>query len=184
MIGAACLSVVTITGCKDSAWTPMGSADLVLSEIKLGGAEQVSRRIDSDENFGRSVTNGIATGDSAWLEVARQVTPASAAAEATMSIALATALPHAPTRVLRLVGPKYPLEEVCGIPFLKADSADVITYHDEAKAALVTVRDSSLREVRLGCSTTLDDARQRRLERIDPAYIIKNKPTPVRSRRR
>ena len=101
-----------------------------------------------------------------------------------MSIALATALPHAPTRVLRLVGPKYPLEEVCGIPFLRADSTDVITYHDEAKAALVTVRDSSLRNVRLGCSTTLDDARQRRLERIDPAYIIKNKPTPVRSRRR
>jgi hypothetical protein len=99
-----------------------------------------------------------------------------------MSIALASALPRAPTRVLRLIGPKYPLEEVCGIPFLKADSSAVITYHDEAKAALVTVRDSSLREVRLSCSTTLDEARDRRLERIDPAYIIKNKPTPARRR--
>jgi hypothetical protein len=184
MIAATCLSVVSVTGCKDSAWTPMGSAEVVLSEIKLGGAEQVSRRIDSDENFGRSVTNGIATGDSAWLEVARQITPASAAAEATMSIALAAALPRAPTRVLRLIGPKYPLEEVCGIPFLKADSSAVITYHDEARAALVTVRDSSLRNVRLECSTSLDDARDRRLERIDPAYIIKNKPTAIRSRRR
>jgi len=184
VIAAACLSVVATTGCKDSAWTPMGSADLVLSEIKLGGADKVSRRIDADENFGRSVTNGIATGDSAWLEVARQITPASAAAEATMSIALATALPHAPTRVLRLIGAKYPLEQVCGIPFLKADSTEVITYHDEARAALVTVRDSSLKAARLACSTALDDARERRLKRIDPAYIIKNKPTPVRSRRR
>lgn len=182
MIAAACLSVVSVIGCKDSAWTPMGTADLVLSEIKLGGANQVSRRVDADENFGRSVTNGIATGDSAWLEVAREITPVSAAAEATMSIALASALPRAPTRVLRLIGAKYPLEEVCGIPFLKADSSAVISYHDEAKAALVTVRDSSLREVRLSCSTALDEARDRRLERIDPAYIIKNKPTPARRR--
>lgn len=184
MIAAAGLSVVSVIGCKDSAWTPMGTAEVVLSEIKLGGAKQVSRRVDADENFGRSVINGVATGDSAWLEVARQITPASAAAEATLSIALASALPRAPTRVLRLIGPKYPLEEVCGIPFLKADSSEVITYHDDAKAALVTVRDSSLKRVRLACSTTLDDARDRRLERINPAYIIKNKPTPVRSRRR
>lgn len=184
MIAAAGLSVVSVIGCKDSAWTPMGTAEVVLSEIKLGGAKQVSRRVDADENFGRSVINGVATGDSAWLEVARQITPTSAAAEATLSIALASALPRAPTRVLRLIGPKYPLEEVCGIPFLKADSSEVITYHDDAKAALVTVRDSSLKRVRLACSTTLDDARDRRLERINPAYIIKNKPTPVRSRRR
>jgi hypothetical protein len=184
-MAVACLSVaVVITGCKDSAWTPMGSADLVLSEIKLGGADKVSRRIDADENFGRSVTNGISTGDSAWIEVAREIAPTSAAAEATLSIALASALPRAPARVLRVVGDKYPLAEVCGIPFLKADSTAVITYHDEARAALVTVRDSSLKAVRLACAETLDDARARRLERIDPAYIIKNKPTPARSRRR
>ena len=87
------LSVFAMTGCKDSAWTPMGRAEVVLSEIKLGGAEKVSRRIDSDENFGRSVSEGIATGDSLWLEVAREITPASAAAEATLTIALAAALP-------------------------------------------------------------------------------------------
>ena len=94
----AVLSIVAMTGCKDSPWTPMGSADLVLSEIKLGGAAKVSRRIDSDENFGRSVTAGIATGDSSWLQVARQITPSSAAAQATLSIALASALTRAPAR--------------------------------------------------------------------------------------
>jgi hypothetical protein len=162
----------------------MGSAELVLSEIKLGGADKVSRRIDSDENFGRSVTDGIATGDSLWLEVARQITPATAAAEATLSIALASALPRSPREVLRLVGDTYPTEEVCGIPFLKADSTEVITYHDQATRALGLVRDSTLTEVKVNCQKALDEARQRRLERIDPAYIIKNKPTPVRKRRR
>src|SRR3954470_3321106 len=108
----AVLSMLAMTGCKDSPWTPMGSADLVLSEIQLGGAAKVSRRIDSDENFGRSVTAGIATGDSTWLEVARQIKPTSAAAEATLSIALASALPRAPAKVLSLLGTKYPTEEV------------------------------------------------------------------------
>lgn len=180
----AALSIVAMTGCRDSPWTPMGSADLVLSEIRLGGAAKVSRRIDADENFGRSVTAGIATGDSSWLQVAREITPSSAAAQATLSIALASALTRAPTRVLSIVGKTYPVEEVCGIPFLKADSAAVITYHDQAVGALATVRDSSLVTRTASCRAALDEARDRRLERIDPAYMIKNKPTPARSTRK
>jgi len=154
----------------------MGSAEVVLSEIKLGGAAAVSRRIDSEEDFARSVMSGIATGDSLWLQVADKIVPASAAAEATMSIALASALPHSPDRVLALVGSKYPVEEVCGIPFLKGDSALVSTYHDEAIGALARVRTASLSATRDSCRAALDDARERRLERINPSYIVKNKP--------
>ena len=112
----------------------MGSAELVLSEINLRGAIAVSRRIDSDENFGRSVLSGIATGDSSWLEVAQRITPATSAAEASLAISLATALSHAPGRVLRLLGDKYPLQEVCGIPFLRADSAGVVSYYRAPKS--------------------------------------------------
>jgi hypothetical protein len=158
----------------------MGSAEVVLSEIKLGGAAGVSKRIDSDENFGRSVVNGIATGDSLWLQVADKIAPASAAAEATMSIALATALTRTPDRVLALIGPKYPVEEVCGIPFLKGDSAFVTNYHDEAIAALGRVRAVALVSARNSCRAALDDARDRRLERINPSYIVKNKPIAPR----
>lgn len=162
----------------------MGSADLVLSEIKLRGPTGVSRRIDSDENFGRSVTNGIATGDSSWLEVAKEITPASAAAEASLSIALASALNRAPRRVLSLLGQKYSVEEVCGIPFLRADSLAVTTYYDSATTSLQTVADTALRSVRDRCRTALADARDRRLERINPAYLIKNKPAPPPRRAR
>jgi hypothetical protein len=148
----------------------------VLSEIKLGGAATVSKRIDSDESFGRTVTAGVATGDSLWLQVADKISPASAAAEATMSIALASALTRAPERVLPLVGNKYPVEEVCGIPFLRGDSAFVVTYHDEAIAALARVTAPSLSATRAACQTALDDSRERRLERINPSYVVKNKP--------
>jgi hypothetical protein len=164
----------------------MGNAELVLSEIKLGGAPAVSRRIDSDESFGQSVMDGIATGDSLWLEVAQQLTPASAAAEASLAIALASALTHSPARVLALLGDKYPVEEVCGMPFLKADSLGVVSYYDSAAKSLQSVDSTSLRAVRDSCRIALDDARQRRLERINPGYLIKNKPVspPRRVRKR
>lgn len=173
------------TECKDTAWTPSGSAEVVLSEIKLGGAASVAKRIDANENFGRSVMNGIETGDSAWLEVADKITPASAAAAATLAIALATALPHSPERVLAMLGPKYPVDDVCSIPFLKPEPTLITTYHDEALAALGRVRSVPLIQVRDACVATLDRSRQFRLERIDPSYIVKNKPVvPPRRRRR
>jgi hypothetical protein len=174
----ACLILSAAAGCRDTSWTPEGSAELVLAEMKLGGPAKVARRIDSDESFGRSVMNGIATGDSIWLDVAGDLTPASAAGAATFSIALATALPRSPSRVLALLGPSYPVEEVCGIPFLKADSAFVTSYHDEAIGALGRVRSTALTKNREACRVALDQARARRLERIDPSYIVKNTPAP------
>jgi hypothetical protein len=122
--------------------------------------------------------NGVASGDSAWLEVAGQLKPASATAAASFAIALASALPRSPERVLSVLGPTYPVGDVCAIPFLRPDSALVITYYDQAVAALGQVRSAPLAKVRDDCRTTLDQARERRLERIDPSYIIKNKPAP------
>src|SRR6202171_4696916 len=145
---AAVLATFSIAACKDSAWTPMGSAEVVLSQIKLGGVASVARKLDSDESFGRSVMNGIATGDSLWLEVASKFRPASATAESSLSMALASALPRSPARVLALLGDTYPIEEVCGIPFLRPDSALVATYHDDAIAALGRVRDTLLTKTR------------------------------------
>ena len=181
---AALIAIVTASGCKENRWVPRGRAEITLSEIKLRGAVEVSRRIDSDESFGQSVLDGIASGDSVWLDVAAQLTPASAAAQASLSIALASALPHAPQKVLSMVDDKYPAEEVCGIPFLKADSNEVITYHDDAIRALGAVKDSSLVNLVGVCRMALDSSRSRRLQRIDPSYIIKNTPSPAPKRSR
>ena len=156
----------------------MGSAEVVLSQIKLGGVASVARRVDADESFGRSVMNGIATGDSLWLEVASKFRPGSATAEASLSMALASALPRSPARVLALLGDKYPIEEVCGIPFLHPDSAFVATYHDTAVAALGQVRDTLLTRNRDQCKAALDAAKSEKLARVNPAYIVKNKPAP------
>jgi hypothetical protein len=162
----------------------MGSAELVLSQIKVGGPTGVSKRIDQDESFGRSVMSGVSTGDSLWLDVASRISPPSATAEASLAIALASALPRAPRRVLALLGDKYPLEEVCGIPFLRPDSSLVASYHATALAALASVRDSSLAKKRDACRVALDTAETYKLARINPAYLVKNKPVTAPSRRR
>ncbi|HUQ98123.1 MAG TPA: hypothetical protein VM166_01635 [Gemmatimonadaceae bacterium] len=178
------LALVSVAACKESAWTPMGSAELVLSQIKLGGVPAIAKRIDTDPTFAESVTSGIASGDSAWLEVARAITPASSAAEASINIALAAALERSPRRVLPLLAKKYSLEEVCGIPFLEADSIHVREYHDSATDSVRRVSDSTLAPLRDRCLATLDEARTRKLKRIDPSYVVKNKPTPVPAKRR
>ena len=182
---AALIAIAAANGCKDNRWVPRGRAEITLSEIKLRGATEVSRRLDSDQSFGKTVLDGVASGDSVWLEVAAQLEPTSAAAQASLSIALASALPRAPRKVLSIVDDKYPAEEVCGMPFLKADSSEVITYHDDAIRAVSAVTDSSFEKVVDVCRTALDSSRSRRLQRIDPSYIIKNKPAPAprRSRR-
>lgn len=164
----------------------MGSAEFVLSEIKVRGGGAVAKRLDSDESFGRSVMSGISTGDSAWLVVASELKPPSASAEASLAIALATALPRSPAKVLSLLGRNYPAEEVCGIPFLRADSSFIVSYHDEATASLRNVRDSALAKRRDTCQAALDTARNHKVERINPAYLIKNEPmaAPTRPRRR
>jgi hypothetical protein len=83
-----------------------------------------------------------------------------------------------------MVDDKYPTEEVCGMPFLRADSSEVVTYYNDAVRAVSSVTDSALVTVVDVCRSALDSSRSRRLQRIDPSYIIKNKPAPAPKRRR
>lgn len=182
---AALVAIATASGCKENRWVPRGRAEITLSEIKLQGAAKVSGRLDSDEDFAKSVLDGISSGDSVWLDVASQLTPPSAAAQASLAIALASALARAPAKVLSIVDDKYPTEQVCGMPFLKADSNEVVTYYRDAVRAVSSVTDSALVTAVDVCRAALDSSRSRRLQRIDPSYVIKNKPAPAprRSRR-
>lgn len=119
---------------------------------------------------------GIASGDSTWLLVASSIKPESAAAEASLQIALASALVQSPDRVLALISGRYQVDRVCGIPFLRPDSAGVVAYHQQAASALARVRDTTLRKTVASCSASLERATKEKLERIDPGYVLKNKP--------
>lgn len=170
---------ITLTlACGESAVTPLGAPQLLLSEIRLGGAERVAARLDTDVRFGQTVMDGIATGDSLWLEVARHLEPRSAAAEASMAIALAAALPRNPDAVLSLLDRRHRAGDVCGMPLLDGNAEAVTAYYASASAALARPRPASFAPTALECAAALDSARARKLARIDPAYLIKNKPAP------
>jgi hypothetical protein len=181
------LPVAGALACADAEVTPLGAPQLVLSEIRLGGAERVAERIDNDLGFGQTVMEGIASGDSVWLEVARHLELKSAAAEASFAIALAGALPKNPNGVLPLIGPKARVGDVCGMPFIDASAASVTAYYDSSTTALSRPLPVAYAGIVQECAATLDSARVRKLTRIDPGYIIKNKPAPpkppVRRRR-
>lgn len=164
--------------CAESEVTPLGTPELVLSEIRLGGADRVADRVASDVRFGQTVMDGIASGDSLWLEVAGDLPLKSAAAEASFAIALAGALPREPERVLELAGRKTKIEHVCGMPFLDSTVDGVSIYYDRAVAAVARARAPSLTMAARQCGVALDSARARKLARIDPSYIVKNKPAP------
>jgi hypothetical protein len=171
-------SLTALLACAETEVTPLGAPQLVLSEMRLGGGERVASRIDEDLRFGRTVMDGIASGDSLWLEVARLLQLKSAAAEASFAIALAGALPRNPDAVLPLLGTKVRVADVCSMPFLDATAAAVNTYYDSTAAALARPRATPYARVVGQCASALDSARVRKLSRIDPKYIIKNKPVP------
>jgi hypothetical protein len=170
--------IATTFACGESALTPLGAPDLVLSEMRLGGADRVASRIDSDLRFGQTVMEGIASGDSLWLEVARELPLKSAATEANFIIALAAALPRNPEGVLAIMERKAKVRDVCGIPFVRADSEMVVSYYDDATAALARPSSPTLAPTARSCAMALASARERKLERIDSSYIVKNKPAP------
>ena len=172
------VSAAAVVACADTEVTPLGAPQLVLSEIRLGGAERVASRIDDNIQFGQTVMNGIASGDSLWLEVARLLELKSAAAEASFAIALAGALPKKPDVVLALIGPRAGVGEVCSMPFLDATADAVNSYYDSSAAALARPHAPEHRVIARQCAAALDSARVRKLARIDPAYVIKNKPVP------
>ena len=174
LIGAGSLS------CGESEVTALGAPELVLSEMRLGGTGRVAERIDSDVAFGRAVMNGIATGDSLWLEVARKLPLKSATTEASFVIALASALPRKPAEVLDIAASKTEVELVCGIPFLDSTAAGIVAYHQDATNAIARASAPSLAAEANRCGLALDSARARKLARIDPTYLVKNKPVPVK----
>jgi hypothetical protein len=64
------------------------------------------------------------------------------------------------------------------MPFLEATPEIVTAYYESAASALSRPRAPSFGPVALQCAAALDSARIRKLARIDPAYVVKNKPAP------
>ncbi|HSL78271.1 MAG TPA: hypothetical protein VK877_01305, partial [Pseudolabrys sp.] len=83
------------------------------------------------------ICGAIETGRSEWLEVARLLRPVSDGAQ-TLSVnySVARALPKAPSRVLRLIGQGFAVEDVCTSPFIEPEPGLAERYEEDALRAL------------------------------------------------
>ena len=161
-IRAVALAVL-VAGCGAPQPAPASelSAGAVLATIHRDGASVALRRyVVDDSTFGDAVLVGIASGDSAWLEVARLLKPAAdAGASEYLGIAMADALPVAPDRVLALLGPDYPAERVCGMPFIEQPDSEAVSYFRRARPAVDRIRRPDLALQRAACLDALGRAR-------------------------
>ena len=151
---------LTALACREAAPPPETEAGRVLEAVQREGPDSVAHRMDRDDAFGERVLDGIASGDSIWLEVAVSLRPTGTAgiAEA-LPIMVAEALPKAPERVLALIAERrFSIDEVCSIPFIEPSDSLVAAYYAQVSTALARVDRVDLAATRDRCRAALETA--------------------------
>ena len=121
--------------------TPMTPSS-VLESVASIGARDTLRRIYDDKGRWSALLSSIATGEPAWLDVAKKLRAVSdAGASEQLTLAVGEALEHLPANVLKLAAPEFPIENVCGGP--DVDDSRFDSY--ELSVAAINRRESRLR---------------------------------------
>jgi hypothetical protein len=118
----------------------------IIADIGQYGAPKVVKQLNAGSGAQwKAVIAGVATGQNAWLDVARAIQPGvDAGTGEDLTSAVASALKVNPAAVLQLIGTEFPLEKVCDIPLIEPTNAEVASWKRRALAALDRVRDASL----------------------------------------
>jgi hypothetical protein len=140
------------------------SSSATLRAIESLGAPKILDSAFRNPAYEDWLDEHIASGDSGWLAVAARLRPASdASGSEDLDLALAGALPHAPERVLRLLGgrERFSFDWVCrgeivmnDVDTLAADTTNA-AYRVAARRALASVRDPSLRPRADSCAAAI-----------------------------
>ncbi len=136
------------------------SPKAIAADIKAHGADAVVTRLFTSGDYDR-VLDHIDKGEAEWLALAPKLAPGTDAGTAeALVIALAFALPRNPRSVLALTTGEnaFPVEDVCGAPFIEGTIGDVGDYVKKAKAAVARVSDVKLAKAKAACLAQLDKA--------------------------
>jgi hypothetical protein len=152
------LGVLAIGGTAMAAAKP--NLEEVRSRFRRDGPEATNRWLNET---GQSdiILDHMDRGEAGWIALARQMAihNGGAATMESLPIALALALPHNPTAVLKAIDPSdgrsFGIEEVCGQPFIEPTRSFMRRYKRRALAAVAGVYDPRLRLVRDACIAAL-----------------------------
>jgi hypothetical protein len=142
-----------------AAATPLNPR-AIAADIAAHGADAVVTRLFTHGDYDR-VLDHIDKGEAEWVALAPKLAPGTDAGTAeSLVIALAFALPKNPRAVLPLITGKdaFPVEDVCGAPFIEGTIGDIPAYVKKAKAAVSRVSDPKLAKAKAACLAQLDKA--------------------------
>jgi hypothetical protein len=145
------------------AGSPM-SARSVLNSVTSIGATETLHRIYEDEPQWSALLSHIATGKSAWLDVAKRLRAVSdGGSSEQLDLAVGEALEHRPINVLTLAIPDFRLEVVCGGPDVddqRFDSYDLsIAAINRRESQLRALREPAIARARDSCISELEKAK-------------------------
>nr|MEA2797129.1 hypothetical protein [Phenylobacterium sp.] len=131
----------------------------VRASVQSRGAGETVRRLHAAGQWD-VVLDGIAKGEAAWIAIVPSLAQGTdTALSETLGVALATALPKAPAAVLHAMDPKDGAvlgpSRVCGAAFAERTPEFLATYRPRALAAVESVRDPRLRNIRNACLAVL-----------------------------
>ena len=129
------------------------TADEILLRIDRQGGRKVLWDLwEHDAEFSE-VLAGIETANRAWVRVASRLRPFSdAGASEDLDYAVARALPHAPERILSLVGHGFELRFVCTSPFNEPERGVAEAYERKTLTALAAVQNPDLKPLATECA--------------------------------
>jgi hypothetical protein len=125
--------------------------------IRSHGARQTVQSLERRKQFD-AVLDRIATGNTAWVEIAPALAKGTDAGSAEgLTVALATALPKNPPAVLAVLddGPVTGAQAVCGLPFIEPGQKEATDYLARAIPAVAAVADSPRVPRRAACLDAL-----------------------------
>lgn len=131
---------------------------LALAAVPLMAAERTAEQIaaDIDRNGPvklvatlsstapqdwQHVLDAIATGDEAWLDIAARLRPGTDAGTGEDLVgAVAAALKVNPDAVLPMIGPAFPMDEVCTVPLIEPSPEQLAQWKKAALQALAKAK--------------------------------------------
>jgi hypothetical protein len=129
----------------------------IQADIARDGARAVVARL-SGKSGGpwKEVILHISSGQDAWLSVVGALRPGVDAGTAEdLTGALASALRKNPEPVLKLIGPNFPLDQVCDIPLIEPTNAQLAAWKRSVLDALSHVKDAVLSDRATACSKAI-----------------------------
>lgn len=114
----------------------------VLQSIEADGAAKTRDLIWKNKELERSFMKGVASGEEEWLVVASKIRNVSDAGFTEgIWISMSEALTKNPVAVLKLIGPEFPVEQICSVPFIEPSEARVKRHMKAVEKALKPLQD-------------------------------------------